>query len=290
MKKIAALVAVSGLFLMACSGGESAASNPGEDLQSPDQGAVESQDHPDFLRKMADPAHYVVNRNPGAGKSVLSTCGATDDAQYVNSYTGNLGVSKDYVNTYKPAVGAMESTATAGANAKYCSGTLIGSNLFLTAGHCVDSSTVGDFVSFNYERKANSTELLPEEHVRISAIVEDSLGGLDYAIVRLEGTPGTKYGTRATNATDPATNSTLAIIQHPARRAKQIEAGTLASSSGNYHYYGNIDTQGGSSGSGILNANGQLVGVHTNGGCTASGGNNSGTRMSKIAAASAVIN
>ena len=216
-------------------------------------------------------------------------CGPTDDSQFVNSYTGTLGVSTTYVQTHKGSKAALETTATASSSAKYCSGSLISSNLFLTAGHCVDSTTIGDYVAFNYERAAGSTTLLTQTHVRVDAIVEDDVGGVDYAILRLAGTPGATWGTTPVAAADPATGATIAIIGHPNRQPKMIEAGSVASFSGNYLRYGNVDTLGGSSGSGVLNSSGQLVGVHTNGGCTATGGTNSGIRISRIRAVSSVL-
>ncbi|WP_394825366.1 trypsin-like serine peptidase [Pendulispora albinea] len=249
--------------------------------------AAAPEDHPDFIRKKKDPEHYRVNR--GEGIQPFSICG-TDDKQYVNSYTGNLGVSVAYVNTYKGAVGVSETSISEGPSVKFCTGTLIANDLFLTASHCVDSSTKTEYVAFNYERKANSTEVLPQQHFKITGIVEDGLGGLDYAILRLAGNPGATFGVTKTNKVDPTSNAILAIIQHPGLKPKQIEAGHFAGLSGDYISYGDIDTEGGSSGSGVLNAAGELVGVHTLGGCTATGGRNFGVRMSKIAAASAIIN
>ncbi len=218
-----------------------------------------------------------------------SICGSTDDAQHVNHYTGTLGVSTTYVQTHKRSKGALETTATASSSAKYCSGSLIGTNLFLTAGHCVDSSTIGDYVSFNYELAAGSTTVLTQSHYRVDAIVEDSLGGLDYAILRLAGTPGSTWGVAAVASADPSTGSTIAIIGHPNRSPKKIEAGSVSSYSSNYMRYGNVDTLGGSSGSGVLDSSGRIVAVHTNGGCTASGGTNSGVRISRIRAVSGVL-
>ncbi|WP_394842983.1 serine protease [Pendulispora brunnea] len=291
MKKLIAIAAVPALFLVACSSADETATNEtGAPQVEEGSGTLE---HPDFLRKIADPANYKVTREPAErrGSSILSTCGSADDSVYVNDYTGNLGVSTAYVNSHKNPVGAMESSASDSSSAKYCSGTLIANDLFLTASHCIDSSTVpNDYIAFNYERAKGSTTVLQQTHVKITAIVEDGLGGLDYAIVRLQGTPGATFGTTSTNSTEVSNGATLAIIQHPARLPKKIEAGTKAGNSGNYMTYGNIDTQGGSSGSGVLNASGQLVGVHTNGGCTSSGGTNSGVRISKIAAASNIIN
>jgi len=216
----------------------------------------------------------------------LTICGPTNDLQQVNSYNGALGPSVAFVQGHKGPVGAMETSPTGG---KFCSGSLISTNLFLTAGHCVDSTTVGEFVSFNFERAANSTALLTQTHVRITAVVEDALGGVDYAIVRLEGTPGNTFGIAPVAAADPANGTAITIIGHPGGQPKQIEAGTVAGRSGNFITYGNVDTLGGSSGSGVINNAGQIVGVHTNGGCTATGGTNSGVRIARIRQVSSIL-
>jgi V8-like Glu-specific endopeptidase len=217
-----------------------------------------------------------------------SICGSTNDAQHVNSYNGALGPSITFVQTNKGSKGAMETT-NATNSSKFCSGSLISASLFLTAGHCVDSTRVGQFVSFNFERAANSTTLLTQTHVQITAIVEDSLGGVDYAIVRLNGTPGNTFGIAPVAAGDATVGSAITIIGHPAGQPKQIEAGTIASFSGDSVRYGNVDTLGGSSGSGVLNSAGQIIGVHTNAGCTATGGTNSGMRIARIRAVSSVL-
>jgi V8-like Glu-specific endopeptidase len=219
----------------------------------------------------------------------FSICGATDDSQFVNDYNGTLGPTTTYVATHKRSKAALASSASSTSSGKYCSGSLIGTNLFLTAGHCVDAATIGDYVSFNYERAAGSTALLTQSHFRVDAIVEDELGGLDYSILRLAGSPGDTWGISAVASGDPTTGTAITIIGHPAAAAKKIEAGTVASYSSNYMYYGNVDTLGGSSGSGVLNSLGQIVGVHTNGGCTSAGGTNSGVRISRIRVVSAVL-
>jgi len=291
MKKLIAIAAVPALFLVACgSADETATNDPAPSAAQAGEGTL---DHPDFVRKQADPANYKVARGSGEhrGSTILSTCGSADDAQYVNDYNGSLGVSTQYVKDHKNPVGAMESSATESSSAKYCSGTLIANDLFITASHCVDTNTVAnDYVAFNYERAAGSSTVLKQTHAKITEIVEDGLGGLDYAIVRVSGSPGATFGTTGTNSTEVSTGAALAIIQHPSGLPKKVEAGTKAGNSGDYLTYGNIDTQGGSSGSGVLNASGQLVGIHTNGGCTSSGGTNSGVRLSRIATASNIIN
>lgn len=59
----------------------------------------------------------------------------------------------------------------------------------------------------------------------------------------------------------------IAIFQHPAGAPKKIEAGTVGDVAGATVYYKDVDTLGGSSGSGIRDKNGILIGVHTSGGC-----------------------
>jgi Trypsin-like peptidase domain len=217
-----------------------------------------------------------------------SICGSTDDSQFVNSYNGNLGPTVAFVSANKGSKGAMENTASA-SSSKFCSGSLIGTNLFLTAGHCVDSTTVGKFVAFNYERAAGSTTLLTQSHYRIDAVLEDGVGGVDYAILRLAGTPGTTWGVATVASADAPVGAALTIIGHPAGAPKKIEAGSLNSFSGTTVRYGNIDTLGGSSGSGVLDSSGRIIGVHTNGGCTSTGGLNFGQRISSIRAVSSIL-
>jgi V8-like Glu-specific endopeptidase len=219
-------------------------------------------------------------------------CGTTDESEHVNLYTGSFErFSTAFVRSRKGAVGAMETTNSGSADVKFCSGTLIASNLFLTAGHCVDSSTVGEFVAFNYELTLIPFITIgPQTHVRITEVVEDSRGGVDYAIVRLAGSPGASFGVTAVATADAAVGAPIAMIGHPAGDPKMVEAGTVdGASDASFVRYFNLDTLGGSSGSGILNPAGQIVGVHTNGGCTPSGGTNFGAQISRIRAVSNVL-
>lgn len=243
----------------------------------------ETGHHPAFLRKLKHPSTYRVDP-----RSLLpeSLCGKSN-LQQVNSYDGTRGVSRAYVAKHKLAVGAL---AESPIGDKYCSGTLIDPKLFLTAGHCVGASTIGHVVALHYEQKAGSTTLHPQEFFRVTAIVEDgTTKGLDYAILRLEEAPGKRHGINLPRAIDPLKRAPLAIIQHPGGEPKQIDAGTLAGYAGDYLTYGNIDTQPGSSGAGVLDADGRVVAVHTNGGCSSKTGTNRGVRLARVATVSAII-
>ena len=90
--------------------------------------------HPEFLRKLRDVEHYRLDEARLLGGERRDAV-VMRDPQHVNSYDGRLGCRRP-TKKYKGAVGAMSSknTPTGG---KYCSGTLIGNDLFLTASHRV---------------------------------------------------------------------------------------------------------------------------------------------------------
>ncbi len=245
--------------------------------------------HPEFTRKLRSIDGYVLDEARLQNGDTESICG-TRDLQHVNSYDGRLGVSQTYVKKYKGAVGALTSK-NAPTGSKYCTGTLIAKDLFLTASHCVSSKTVGHFVALGYERKPGSTTVGTQEFFKITQLVEEGAQkGIDYAIVRLERDAGSKYGITKIRAQDPKKDAPLAIIQHPSGEPKQVEAGKHQGLSGNYLRYADIDTLPGSSGSGVLDADGMLVGVHTNGGCTSgTSGANSGVRLSQVAKVSSIV-
>ncbi len=245
--------------------------------------SITTLDNSDFTRKMQNPATYKVKT-----KLPKSICGQ-NDLQQVNSYDGNLGQPVDFVNAHKNPVGAMEDSGSDKAD-KFCSGTLIGENLFLTASHCVDSSTPkSQYIALNYEKVKGSNSLLPQKHFKITKVVESHLGGLDYAILQLDGKPGAEFGWTKLRAVTPANGEKLTIIQHPSGEPKQIEIGNMVGTEGTYMKYEDLDTEPGSSGSGVLDANGNVVGVHTNGGCFSSGGANRGVLLSEIVKVSKVV-
>lgn len=232
------------------------------------------------------------NNAAGAGRVVdrdltnaeKSICG-TYDIQFINQYDGTLGVSIDFVNTHEAKVGAMTSPY----GSKFCTGTLISRNRFLTAGHCIDSGTTSDFVTFNYEVSSTGAPLVEDKYA-ITRVLESEIGGLDYAILELAGNPGDKYGWTPIKSATPASGDTLCIIQHPSGRAKMIEAGPFYSVLGDYFTYTDLDTEGGSSGSGVLDMTGSIIAVHTNGGCSSTGGYNRGVSITSISKVSPIIN
>lgn len=277
------LISVSVLMLAACNSNTQNISVLMPEMAQVNTTSSKNYDNPDFIRKMKDRANYKATRI-----IPTSICGE-NDLQHVNFYDGKLGQPVEFVMKNKPAVGAME-TGNSDTSSKFCSGTLISENLFLTAGHCVDSSaTKNTYVSFNYEKAKDGKALLKQKHFKVVQVVEDALNSLDFSVVKLDGAPGKEFGWTKLNAVTPEKENLLTIIQHPSGEPKQVEVGHMAGVEGNYLSYGDLDTEPGSSGSGVLDNNGAIVGVHTNGGCGYESGTNKGVLLSEIIKASKVI-
>lgn len=237
-----------------------------------------------FIRQLADPTTYKYNKNIIKTESI---CGS-DNLQHVSEYDGSRGQPVEFVDKYEQAVGALAFGAVPNTS-KYCSGVLISEDLFLTAAHCVDSSILKEYAVFNYQRVRGTTHIEKQEHFKIIAVVEKAKGLLDYAIIQIDGKPGLKYGFQKINTTSVEDGNILTIIQHPSGNPKMVDIGHKKGLRAEYMTYGDIDTEPGSSGSAVLDQDGFIVGVHTNGGCNLTSGENSAVLMTEIAKVSETI-
>ena len=245
-------------------------------------------------------------------KIVETICGVADDSQPVEQYDGTLGVTPDFVNRHQSMVGLVRwnnNLATIYTNPgnvnnqAFGTGTLIADNLFLTAGHLFDVDSNGwvtprangtglaippaqiatnMHVELNFQTDP-AGNLRPITSLAITQLVEYRLGGLDFAIVRVAGAPRPTFGIGAVGTGDPPVGDSICIVGHPSGQAKRIEAGTVFAYSGIQLRYNDIDTLGGNSGAPIWHGvTGTIAGIHTNGGCTITGGFNFGVRISSL--------
>jgi len=250
-----------------------------------------------------------------------SLCERSSKLQDVEFYDGRLGVPTAFVNRHRLPVGLLRWKDDLDAryldeagNVKgqgWCTGTLIADDLFLTAGHCLDGTNTGSWklphekggvalrsaelarefvVEFRYESSARPDVPSRKNSADVVRLEEYRLAGLDFAILRLSGHPGSLNGVARISPSDSEPGAPIAILQHPAAAPMKVGAGTTLDVQGSRISYDTIDTSGGSSGAGILDARtGKLVGVHTNGGCTKSGGENYGVTIGALTAASSTL-
>lgn len=247
---------------------------------------------------------------------IETICGASTDWQPVEQYDGRLGVAIPFVAQRQAPVGQIQWNFGLGntynnpgnvAGQRWCTGTLVADDLFLTAGHCFDvvdaqngwqapkDNTTNQpisspeiarnmHVNFNFQVDASGNPR-QEQVFPIAALEEYRQGELDYAVVRLEGQPGATFGTTKVGTRDAELNTVLCIIQHPAGIMKVVEAGPVSRLAGHQIGYNDLDTVGGSSGAGVLSESMQcIVGVHVLGGCGPSiaVGHNHGVRITSI--------
>ncbi len=181
--------------------------------------------------------------------SSLWQCGPTLDFTPINSYRGEFADVQDW----EDAVVLIDGR---------CTGTLIAASagpVVMTAGHCVG---LGDrsLLVFNFEDEPDGDPLVTE-----GTVIEQSLAP-DYALIALDVLPAVTPLLLSTQATER-----LAIIQHPRGRPKVIAEGRFLDSCNQLVYYADLDTLVGSSGAGVLNRHGYLMGIHTDGDCDESG-------------------
>ena len=179
----------------------------------------------------------------------LSQCGPGLEFTPINAYQGGL----ERLQEVEDAVALLDGR---------CTGTLIealAGPVVLTAGHC---ARVGDRVLavFNFEDAPDGDPLITE-----GTVLEQSLAP-DYALIQLDVLPAVTPVLLTTRATER-----LAIIQHPRGRPKVVAEGDYLDSCDQLVYYTDLDTLVASSGAGVLNREGHLLGVHTDGDCDARG-------------------
>lgn len=149
-------------------------------------------------------------------------------------------------------------------------GFLIASTVLLTNHHVFPdkSRARGAKVRFNYQTDLYGNYLPADEYdLDPDSLFQNNEAPLDYAVVRMKGEPGMKWGFLKLKALDIRVGNKVNIIQHPAGGPKQI-----AMNDNEVKYVDNTiiqyitDTLPGSSGSPIFNDSWEVVGLHHSGG------------------------
>ncbi|MFK3967943.1 trypsin-like serine peptidase [Ensifer adhaerens] len=251
-------------------------------------------------------------------------CGPINTMEDVETYDGGLGVSVEYVRSNEVStvrfqwideVSIKERGYSPGSvgGIGWCTGTLIAPNKVLTAGHCFDAwadSTPFRFdssgavvtpkreelaqlqvINLNFQLDAATHTVREPRSFAVTKILEapTGTGALDYAIVEIAPDasgqlPGMIAAPAEMDIREPSVGERIAAFQHPNGEPKKVEAGTVLNYDQPILYYSDLDTSGGSSGAGIFDDDGQLIGMHVSGFCEIHA--NEGLSLNAIAVAS----
>lgn len=151
--------------------------------------------------------------------------------------------------------------------AAMCSGFLVGSDLLITAGHCIESmsdcdsnSWVFDYANTTGERSVfNINKKDVYKCTKIIARAKDSSTDNDFALVQLDRqSDRAPLNFRKSGKVSAALE--LVVIGHPSGLPTKISNDAYVRSNSNkYYFVANLDTFGGNSGSAVLDAKSGMV-------------------------------
>lgn len=216
-----------------------------------------------------------------------SLCGSSD-LVHVNAFQGNDDFSRYFVRARKQSVGVIVRNNLK----RYCTGSMISHDLMLTARHCIQYKRPDNLkVIFSYELNRKGEETKEYTYLVKSILETGKNEKLDYAILKLDGRPGLTHGYSAlANSDTPIEqDEPIILLQHPNGEPMQLDVGHIKRIENKMIEYDDLDTLGGSSGAGLLNADGKIIGVHVLGGCFKIGGSNKAVSIKAIRKASKVI-
>jgi len=154
--------------------------------------------------------------------------------------------------------------------AAFCSGSLVGPDLIMTAGHCVTSQSSCETTKFVFgfavtEGGKNPRSVPAGDVYGCKTLLgrAQQNSGADWAIIRLDRTV-TGHAPLKLNRSGSIPNGTpLIVIGHPAGLPTKVAGGAYVRDQGSDgHFVANLDTYGGNSGSAVFNAvTGQVEGI-----------------------------
>jgi S1-C subfamily serine protease len=151
--------------------------------------------------------------------------------------------------------------------AAFCSGSLVGEDTIITAGHCIENASdcAGVNFVFGYALKAASvlpTSIASNEVYKCKSIIKQVLtsGGADFAVIKLDRKVSNHAPLSIRQSGSAAVGDQLVVIGHPTGLPTKITTGGKIRSVANADFLvASIDTYGGNSGSAVFNASTGLI-------------------------------
>lgn len=144
----------------------------------------------------------------------------------------------------------------------FCSGSLVGEDTIITAGHCIQSANDCQNTSFVFGYAVKNSSVLPStvaagEVYRCKSIIKQVLkgAGADFAVIQLDRKVTNHTVLPVRTSGEAAVGDQLVVIGHPAGLPTKITTGGKVRSIANAEFLiASVDTYGGNSGSAVFNA------------------------------------
>lgn len=153
-------------------------------------------------------------------------------------------------------------------NGAFCSGSLVGPDLLMTAGHCVRSESACSGTKFVFGWGITDKEAGTPTKVAADAVYgcaqllgrEEEGRGADWALVKLDRPVVGRAPLKISRAGTPPKGTPLVVIGHPAGLPTKVAGGaSVRDPEPNGYFVANLDTYGGNSGSAVFNARSGLI-------------------------------
>ncbi|MFN3455891.1 MAG: trypsin-like peptidase domain-containing protein [Pseudobdellovibrio sp.] len=151
--------------------------------------------------------------------------------------------------------------------AAFCSGSLVGPDLIMTAGHCITSAIVCNKTKFIFNYGVKAVGILPaqvsnDEVYSCSQLVRrfQNNYGADYALIKLDRPVLNHRPLAIRTAGEPQVGESLFVIGHPAGLPTKVTlGGKIRSTNEDSYLIASLDTYGGNSGSAVFNSQTGLI-------------------------------
>ncbi len=151
--------------------------------------------------------------------------------------------------------------------AAFCSGSLVGPDLVLTAGHCIETLPDCNTTSLVFGFAVKSAGVLPKqvqttEVYKCKDIVKTirNNSGQDFAVIRLDRPVANHAVLQLRTSGEMSVGDGLVVIGHPVGLPTKVTTGGKVRSIANAEYLvASVDTYGGNSGSAVFNAQTGLI-------------------------------